>query len=207
MSRLPFNNELIRLGVDAIVRLPEKAGIRRRDLHLATTMAVSEVSPDGGVYTNSLVGSSSPALIIIGKKDHPLSEQVDPLLLKIFHPKDSSFALSDQYIDSNSTAEALVLVDNVFWSLPADKFLQARARVRSHANFAALARSINLRCRHRLINAFRDAIVEDRIQCERCCNAIRCSGNTVDASGRGEVDKESRYMSKMMQQEPLRKFC
>jgi len=136
------DESLIRLTVEAIVRLPENAGVTRRSLHSITTESLTEIGADGYVTTNSVIGSETPALVIVGTKPFSGSEEVYPLLLKIWHPKDSTFVPADQYIDKDSTAEALVLLDNVFWSLSYDKFLEAREKVRKHANLPALAKSV-----------------------------------------------------------------
>lgn len=136
------DENLIRLSVEAIVRLPESAGVTRRSLHSLTTESLTQIEADGYITTNSVIGSETPALVIVGPKPFTGSEEVEPLLLKIWHPKDSKFVPEDQYIDTNSTAEALVLLDNVFWSLPYDKFLEAREKVRKHANLPALAKSV-----------------------------------------------------------------
>jgi len=156
---VPGNASLIRLTVEAIIRLPENAGVTRRSLHSLTTESLTEAGADGYVTTNSIIGSETPALVIVGTKPFSGSEEVYPLLLKIWHPKDTNFVPEDQYIDTDSTAEALVLLDNVFWSLPYDKFLAAREKVRKHANLPALARSVE----YALQNPSSEALFSDTI--------------------------------------------
>jgi hypothetical protein len=192
-SAITADESLIRLTVEAIVRLPENAGVTRRSLHSLTTESIDQVEADGYVTTNSIVGSATPALVIVGFKQFAGSEEVQPLLLKIWHPKDPNFVPEDQYIDTNSTAEALVLLDNVFWSLSSDKFLEAREKVRNNTNLPALARSVEYALQNPDTETlFRDAIIRGSQSIAKAVASamnLSLSARPSLRSATGDVDK------------------
>ncbi|MBU1107126.1 MAG: carboxypeptidase-like regulatory domain-containing protein [Candidatus Riflebacteria bacterium] len=141
------NNMVI--TVEAIARLPEITGLRRSDLYMFSNDGnydnfVTQVEKDGFITTRAVTASSSPALVMLGIKDKSYLYTYHPMLLKVWHPNDTQY---NNYIDAKSTAEALVLFDNVLWGLEKEKFLIALNKVRNHSLLSGLTSAVELALR------------------------------------------------------------
>ncbi|PKL44467.1 MAG: hypothetical protein CVV42_19465 [Candidatus Riflebacteria bacterium HGW-Riflebacteria-2] len=149
MYKMQLDENNILLTVQAIVRLPEITGLRRSQLYMFSNdggpgMFETQVEKDGFINTRAVTASSSAALIMLGIKDERYLYTYHPMLLKVWHPQDTEY---DNYIDSRSTAEALVLFDKVLWTLDKEKFLIALNKVRKHSDLADLITAVELALR------------------------------------------------------------
>ena len=149
MYKMPIDNNNIVLTVEAIVSLPEITGLRRSDLYMFSNDGYAgsfeiQVEKDGFINTRAVTASSSPTLIMLGIKDKSYLYTYHPMLLKVWHPNDTQY---NNYIDARSTAEALVLFDNVLWGIEKAKFLTALNKVRNHAALNDLISAVELALR------------------------------------------------------------
>lgn len=147
--KMPLDENNILLTAQAVVKLPEITGLRRSDLYMFSNDGgpgsfETQVEKDGFIPTRAITASSSPALVMFGIKDEHYLYTYHPMLLKVWHPYDTKY---DNYIDSRSTAEALVLFDKVLWTLEKEKFLLALNKVRNHSALNDLITAVELALR------------------------------------------------------------
>ncbi|KAF1079262.1 MAG: hypothetical protein GQF41_4458 [Candidatus Rifleibacterium amylolyticum] len=147
--KMPLDENNILLTAQAVVKLPEITGLRRSDLYMFSNDGgpgsfETQVETDGFIPTRAITASSSPALVMFGIKDEHYLYTYHPMLLKVWHPYDTEY---DNYIDSRSTAEALVIFDKVLWTLDRDQFLLALKKVRNHSALNDLISAVELALR------------------------------------------------------------